>query len=57
MDSSGLTLVWFRVIDGDEFIRNLWEVHLRVKAEGYTQVYMRATHNVTQTYGHVIHHP
>ncbi|KAL7820190.1 hypothetical protein V8C44DRAFT_315726 [Trichoderma aethiopicum] len=25
------------VIDGDEFIRNLWEVHLRVKAEGYTQ--------------------
>lgn len=29
----------FRVIDGDEFIRNLWEVHLRVKAEGYTQVF------------------
>ncbi|KAL7960799.1 hypothetical protein V8C34DRAFT_275760 [Trichoderma compactum] len=25
------------VIDGDDFIRNLWDVHLKVKAEGYTQ--------------------
>lgn len=28
----------FRVIDGDDFIRNLWEVHLKVRAEGYVQV-------------------
>jgi glutathione synthase len=27
-----------RVIDGDEFIGNLWNIHLKVKAEGYTQV-------------------
>jgi hypothetical protein len=27
----------FRVSDGDEFIRNLWDVHTKVKAEGYTQ--------------------
>ncbi|RKL15534.1 hypothetical protein BFJ68_g5741 [Fusarium oxysporum] len=25
------------VSDGDEFIRNLWDVHTKVKAEGYTQ--------------------
>ncbi|CAI6088884.1 unnamed protein product [Clonostachys chloroleuca] len=25
------------VIDGDEFIGNLWNIHLKVKAEGYTQ--------------------
>ncbi|KAH7328492.1 glutathione synthetase-like protein [Stachybotrys elegans] len=25
------------VIDGDDFIRNLWDVHLKVKKEGYTQ--------------------
>ncbi|KFA81461.1 hypothetical protein S40288_03301 [Stachybotrys chartarum IBT 40288] len=25
------------VIDGDDFIRNLWDVHLKVKQEGYTQ--------------------
>ncbi|KAH6610689.1 glutathione synthetase [Trichoderma cornu-damae] len=25
------------VMDGDDFIRNLWGVHLKVKAEGYTQ--------------------
>lgn len=34
---SGLTLV-LRVVDGDDFIRNLWDVHMKVKAEGYTQV-------------------
>lgn len=27
-----------RVADGDEFIRNLWAVHEKVKAEGYTHV-------------------
>lgn len=27
-----------RVRDGDEFTANLWDVHLRVKKEGYTQV-------------------
>ncbi|XWW96971.1 hypothetical protein V2A60_004951 [Cordyceps javanica] len=26
-----------QVIDGDEFIKNLWDVHQKVKAEGYTQ--------------------
>ncbi|KOS17649.1 Glutathione synthetase [Escovopsis weberi] len=26
-----------QVSDGDEFIRNLWDIHLKVKAEGYTQ--------------------
>ncbi|PON27248.1 hypothetical protein TGAM01_v203629 [Trichoderma gamsii] len=25
------------VVNGDDFIRNLWDVHLKVKAEGYTQ--------------------
>ncbi|KYK60079.1 glutathione synthetase-like protein [Drechmeria coniospora] len=25
------------VLDGDDFIRNLWQTHLRVKEEGYTQ--------------------
>lgn len=27
----------YRVIEGDEFIKNLWAVHQKVKAEGYTQ--------------------
>lgn len=27
-----------RVIEGDEFIKNLWAIHQKVKAEGYTQV-------------------
>jgi hypothetical protein len=27
-----------RVAGGDEFIANLWNVHLRVKEEGYVQV-------------------
>lgn len=27
-----------RVADGDEFIQKLWDIHLKVKAEGYTQV-------------------
>ena len=26
------------VIDGDDFIHNLWDIHEKVKAEGYTQV-------------------
>lgn len=32
-----------RVIDGDDFIRNLWDIHLKVKAEGYVQVLAHAT--------------
>lgn len=28
----------YSVADGDEFIRNLWNIHEKVKAEGYTQV-------------------
>jgi glutathione synthase len=27
-----------RVAGGDEFIANLWKIHLRVKKEGYVQV-------------------
>jgi hypothetical protein len=27
-----------QVMDGDDFIRNLWDIHLKVKEEGYTQV-------------------
>ena len=27
-----------RVAGGDDFIANLWKVHLRVKEEGYVQV-------------------
>lgn len=27
-----------RVAGGDEFIANLWKIHLRVKEEGYVQV-------------------
>jgi len=30
-----------RVADGDDFIANLWDVHLRVKKEGYVQVRYR----------------
>lgn len=25
-------------MDGDDFIRNLWQTHLKVKEEGYAQV-------------------
>ena len=32
-----LTVV-YRVAGGDEFIASLWDIHLRVKAEGYVQV-------------------
>ena len=28
----------FRVIDGDDFIGHLWDIHIKVKNEGYTQV-------------------
>ena len=31
-------LIYCRVAGGDEFIANLWKVHLRVKEEGYVQV-------------------
>ena len=33
-----------RVVDGDDFIRNLWDVHEKVKAEGYTQVCSPCNH-------------
>ncbi|KAF4461177.1 glutathione synthetase [Fusarium albosuccineum] len=36
-DEDFLAQVVKEVADGDEFIRNLWDVHLKVKAEGYTQ--------------------
>ncbi|KAJ3469183.1 hypothetical protein MRS44_003248 [Fusarium solani] len=36
-DEEFLAQVVKEVADGDEFIRNLWDVHLKVKAEGYTQ--------------------
>lgn len=32
-----------RVGDGDEFIRDLWNIHLKVKQEGYTQVRLLKT--------------
>lgn len=40
-------MISLRVINGDDFIRNLWDVHVKVKAEGYTQVciYMTALAN------------
>lgn len=31
-------LIRDRVADGDEFIQKLWDIHLKVKKEGYTQV-------------------
>ncbi|KAF5629155.1 glutathione synthetase [Fusarium tjaetaba] len=36
-DEEFLAQVVKEVSDGDEFIRNLWDVHTKVKAEGYTQ--------------------
>jgi hypothetical protein len=36
-DEEFLEQVVKEVADGDEFIRNLWDVHTKVKAEGYTQ--------------------
>ncbi|KAF5668865.1 glutathione synthetase [Fusarium heterosporum] len=36
-DEEFLAQVVKEVADGDEFIRNLWDVHTKVKAEGYTQ--------------------
>ncbi|KAF5639884.1 glutathione synthetase [Fusarium sp. NRRL 52700] len=36
-DEEFLAQVVNEVSDGDEFIRNLWDVHTKVKAEGYTQ--------------------
>ncbi|KAF5588015.1 glutathione synthetase [Fusarium pseudocircinatum] len=36
-DEEFLAQVVKEVSDGDEFIRNLWDVHTKVKTEGYTQ--------------------
>ncbi|KAM0379371.1 hypothetical protein ACHAPY_006014 [Fusarium culmorum] len=36
-DEEFLAQVVKEVADGDGFIRNLWDVHAKVKAEGYTQ--------------------
>ncbi|CAM1505354.1 Fc.00g109910.m01.CDS01 [Cosmosporella sp. VM-42] len=36
-DEEFLAQIVKEVIDGDDFIRNLWNIHLKVKAEGYTQ--------------------
>lgn len=43
MESQGVCCVYVadrvcRVADGDEFIQKLWDIHLKVKEEGYTQV-------------------
>jgi hypothetical protein len=32
-----------RVIGGDDFIANLWNVHLKVKKDGYVQVSISKT--------------
>lgn len=29
----------FRILEVDEFIADLWQVHLKVKEEGYVQVW------------------
>ncbi len=29
----------FRILEVDEFIAELWKVHLKVKSEGYVQVF------------------
>ncbi|KAF7556084.1 hypothetical protein G7046_g6409 [Stylonectria norvegica] len=36
-DEEFLAQIVKEVIDGDDFIRNLWNIHLKVKAEGYSQ--------------------
>lgn len=33
-----MRLMSCRVADGDEFIQKLWDIHLKVEKEGYTQV-------------------
>jgi hypothetical protein len=33
-----LTLTFLSIIEVDEFIAELWRVHLKVKEEGYVQV-------------------
>ncbi|PNY24084.1 Glutathione synthetase [Tolypocladium capitatum] len=36
-DEEFLAQIVKEVVDGDDFIRNLWQLHLKVKEEGYTQ--------------------
>ncbi|KND95106.1 Glutathione synthetase [Tolypocladium ophioglossoides CBS 100239] len=36
-DEEFLAQIVKEVMDGDDFIRSLWQIHLRVKEEGYTQ--------------------
>ncbi|UNI14180.1 Glutathione synthase [Purpureocillium takamizusanense] len=36
-DEDFLAHIVKEVADGDDFIRNLWQIHLKVKQEGYTQ--------------------
>lgn len=33
------TLIFLSIIEVDEFIAELWRVHLKVKEEGYVQVW------------------
>lgn len=35
----GTGLTKYRILEVDEFIAELWQVHLKVKEEGYTQVW------------------
>jgi hypothetical protein len=46
-DEEFLEQVVKEVADGDEFIRNLWDVHTKVKAEGYTQARIYALNETT----------
>jgi len=33
-------LTFIRLLDIDDFIENLWKIHVQVKSEGYVQVYV-----------------
>lgn len=44
MYNKSLKLIMRRILEIDEFIAQLWKVHLQVKQEGYTQVRLLQNH-------------
>lgn len=46
-DEHTLTFFQRRLLDIDDFIENLWKIHVQVKSEGYVQVYLAIAQSAT----------
>lgn len=51
LDFPPLILLSHRLLDVDEFVAKLWEVHLTVKAEGYVQVLVSRANEISGSCG------